>query len=202
MKTPTWATVIAVIMIVFGGCGAINDIRSISMPEKLEEGKEKIKIKADKKALQDSTAIAALDSTETAGADSIAATSDGDADKADIPFFGKKSQEEILTLSEFSKTWIVRFGYIGAVVSLIYLVGGIFLLVRRVFSIKIVYAALAISILCAGAQTSILTSTAAGDFMSKMVGLSQLPSILIDIVLLAVVFASDKDAYKEENLSR
>jgi Na+-translocating ferredoxin:NAD+ oxidoreductase RnfD subunit len=205
MKTPTWGTVIGIMMIVFGGCGALHDIKAISTPQKLKEEQQKIRIRIAEKngAKNDTSAVATItefdgDSTVRVDIDSA----DAETKEVDIPFFGKKSPDEILQLSEFSATWIVRFGFIGAAISIIYLLGGVFLLNRRTFSIKLVYAALVLSMLCAGAQTAILTSNATGDLIAIGTGLGQLPGILIDIILLAVVFSSEKDAYKEENLSR
>ena len=195
MKTPTWGTVIGILMIFFGGCGALNDIRAISMPEQLAEQKELMKKKIEKRKQKK---LAEQDSVTTTEIDSISTASTEDGNK-EVDFFGKKqSVEEILELSEFTKTWIVRFGYIGAVVSILYVLGGVFLLVRKSFSIKLVYAALVISILCSGAQAAVLTSSSATGLIAKTTGLSQIFGILIDIVLLAVVFSSDKEAYKTD----
>ena len=41
MKRPTWGTVIGILMICFGGCSVLNNIKSISLPAKLEEAKAK-----------------------------------------------------------------------------------------------------------------------------------------------------------------
>jgi hypothetical protein len=194
MKTPTWGTVIGIMMIIFGGCGALNDIRSISMPEELAKQKELVKKKLDEKhAKRDS-----LNITET---DSLVTTAE--EEKKEVSIFGHNHKvEEMLDLSEFTKTWIVRFGYIGAFVSLLYALAGVFLLKPKAFSIKLVYAALIISILCSGAQAAVLTSSSAGGFIAITTGLSQFVGIIIDIILLSVVFASDKEAYAVENLSR
>jgi len=194
MKTPTWGTVIGILMICFGGCGALNDIRAISMPEQLAEQKELMKSRMEKEKQKKLTE---QDSVSTAETDSVSAT---DEDK-EIDFFGKKqSVEQILELPEFTKIWIVRFGYIGAVVSILYALGGVFLLIRKSFSIKLVYAALVISILCSGAQAAVLTSSSSSGFIAITTGLSQIFGILIDIILLAIVFSQDKEAYKAENI--
>ena len=188
MKTPTWGTAIGIVMIVFGGCGALNDIKAISMPEELAKQKElmKDKMKEERSASQDSPG--------TESTDSIANTTT--ENEEEISFFGKKqSVDEILDLSEFTKTWIVRFGYIGAFVSLLYMLGGVFLLVRKPFSINLVYAALVISIFCSGAQAAVLTSSSSLGIIAITTGLSQIFGIIIDIVLLAIVFSSDKEAY-------
>ena len=203
MKTPTWGTVIGILMIFFGGCGALNDIRNISMPEKLAEQKELMKDKIEMRKLKKLKESAEQDSVNTVEIDSISTiTDEEDTETEEIDFFGKKqSVEEILDLPEFTKTWIVRFGYIGAFVSILYMLGGLFLLVRKSFSIKLVYAALVISILCSGAQAAVLTSSSSSGIIAISTGLSQIFGILIDIILLAIVFSSDKEAYKISNLT-
>ncbi len=187
MKTPTWGTVIGIMMIVFGGCSALNDIKAISMPETLAKQKEIIRdTMAEENAKEDSVRTEDTDSLATTTAE----------DDENVSFFGnKQSVEEILDLSEFTKTWIVRFGYIGAFVSLLYMLGGVFLLVPKYFSIKLVYAALVISILCSGAHAAVLTSSSASGIIAIATGLSQIFGILVDIILLAVIFSSDKEAY-------
>ena len=45
MKTPTWATVIGILMNVFGGCSVMNDIKSITLPAMLEKQKSLVQEK-------------------------------------------------------------------------------------------------------------------------------------------------------------
>ncbi len=185
MKTPTWGSVIGILMIVFGGCSALNDVKAISMPEELAKQKEIIrKTVAEENSKEDSVRLEDIDSLATSK-----------TSEDEIPFFGKQSVEEILNLSEFTKTWIVRFGYIGAFASLLYMLGGVFLLVPKSFSIKLVYAALVVSILCGGAQAAVLTSSSSSGIIAITTGLSQIFGILVDIILLAVIFSSGKEAY-------
>ena len=37
MKVPTWATVIGVLMILLGGCGALNNVQKIKAPQALDK---------------------------------------------------------------------------------------------------------------------------------------------------------------------
>jgi Na+-translocating ferredoxin:NAD+ oxidoreductase RnfD subunit len=184
MKAPTWGTVIGVIMIIFGGCSVMNDIKSITLPEILEKQKVIINDAMEETVEEDSLATEQIDSVSTPEKDEI-----------DVVKDPKKLVEDVLTLSEFTKTWIVRFGYIGVVISLLYILGGIFLLTPRKISIPIVYAALILSIAFSGVQTVVLTSDSASGIIALTSGFSQIFSIIIDIILLSVVFASDKEAY-------
>ena len=181
MKTPTWATAVAILMILFGGCSIMNDFQAINLPAAIEKGKLEMgkKMKEKREEAQDTT---------TTASDSTAVDQKFDE--------GRKKAEEILNIPEFSKTWIVRFGYVGLASTGIYLLGGIFLLIKRSFSIKLAYAALAISILTSGAQLAVLTSSSSSGMIALWTGLGQLLGIIIDVILLAVIFASDKDAYQ------
>ncbi len=89
----------------------------------------------------------------------------------------------------------MRFGYIGIVISLLYALGGILLLTPKRFSIKVVYAALILSILFSVTQTIVLTSDSESGFIAMSKGFSQIFGIIVDIILLSVVFASDKEVY-------
>ncbi len=178
MKTPTWGTVIGIIMIFFGGCGALNDMKTISMPEELARQKELMKSTVAEKEVE-------KDSVRYGNIDSLTSTSTKDDEE--ISFFGKKqSVEEMLELSAFTKTWIVRFGYIGVFASLLYLLGGIFLLIKKTFSIKLVYAALIISILCSGAQTAVLTSSSSSGIIAASTVSQIFSSLIFSMTILSL----------------
>ena len=189
MKTPTWGVVIGVLMIVFGGCSVMGDFQAIYLPEKFEEemAKAKIKMEEEKEEAIDSVALESADSITRAEAIE-------DAERFEEK---RKDFEEVTNISEFTKTWIIRFGYIGIFVSLLYIAGGVFLLVKQNFSIKLAYAALVVSILCSGMQAAILTSGESSGPIGLFAGVSQIIGIIIDVILLAVIFASDKEAYSD-----
>lgn len=186
MKAPTWGTVIGVMMIIFGGCSLRNDLQSINLPGELEKQKVIIHDAIEEKVETDSVAPAQMDSLDTPEEDGIEAFKDP-----------KKIVEDVLTLSEFTKTWMVRFGYIGVGVSLLYILSGIFLLTPRKLSIPITYTALIVSIAVSGIQAVVLTSSgSASGLIALTSGFSQIFGIIIDIILLSIVFASDKEAYQ------
>jgi|APTNR8051073442_1049403.scaffolds.fasta_scaffold00001_140 hypothetical protein len=188
MKAPTWGTVIGVMMIIFGGCSLRNDLQSINLPGALEKQKVIIHDAIDEEVEEDSV-TEQIDSLGTPEKDGLDAFKDP-----------KKIVEDVLTLSEFTKTWIVRFGYIGVGVSLLYILGGIFLLTPRKLSIPITYTALIVSIAVSGVQAVVLTSSgSASGLIALTSGFSQIFGIIIDIILLSIVFASDKEAYVFSN---
>lgn len=193
MKTPTWATVTGILMIVFGGCSIVNDIKSITLPGMLEKQKGLVKEK-----MAEAREHAKEDSINNAmAADSLGVSEDNDDDDEVEESFEEKEKkvEEAMKLPEFSKTWIVRFGYVGVFSAVLYIVGGIFLLVKRSFSIKLAYAVLIVSIVTSGAQLAVLTSSSSSGIIALTTGLGQIVGIIIDIILMSVIFASDKEAY-------
>lgn len=195
MKTPTWATVIGILMIVFGGCSIVNDFKSIVLPTELEKQRGIIKEKMDE-ARTHATDSAALESADSLKAKEAENDYDYDDDDGEESFEEtEKKVEEAMRLPEFSKIWIVRFGYIGVFSAVLYVLGGIFLLVKRNFSIKLAYAVLIVSILTSGAQLAVLTSSSSSGIIALTTGLGQILGIIIDILLMSVIFASDKEAY-------
>jgi hypothetical protein len=185
MKTPTWGTVIGVLMIMFGGCSVLSNVQLINLPDKLEEKKVEIHHNMDESKTEES------DSVDVEANDSLI-TESGPSGKEEK----LEEAEKALELSEFSKTWMVRFGYIGIIVALIYMTSGFFLMKPKRFSIQLAYGALILSIAYCATQTVVLTSAGSSAGMIALItGASKIVSIIIDIILLSVVFASDKEAY-------
>lgn len=102
---------------------------------------------------------------------------------------------EMFSMSDFTKTWTVRLGYMGLIVSILYILSGVFLLVKKPFSINLVYGALALSIVFSITESIVLTSDSAGGLMAMAAGFGNFFGIIIDIILLVVVVAMDKTAY-------
>lgn len=169
----------------------MNDIKSITLPAILEKQKALVKGKMEEARTH------AADSSATK-IDSLATADDDPKESFDEK---QKKVDEMLKLSDFSKTWIVRFGYVGVFSAVLYILGGIFLLVRKSFSIKLAYAVLIFSILSSAVQAAVLTSGESSGIIALSTGLSQLLGVVVDIILIAIIFASDKEAYSDQNLS-
>jgi hypothetical protein len=186
MQRPTWGTVIGILMIAFGGCSVLNNIQAISLPSTLEAETIRLKKEIDKEA-SDTLREETSDTLTISNTEPIKKTKK--EEKFDI---AKKALE----LSEETKIWIVRFGYIGILISIIYATAGVFLLSPRKISIKLVYAALIVSIAYSATKTIVLTSQgSASGVIALTMGATQLFGILIDVILLSIVFSSDQEAY-------
>jgi hypothetical protein len=191
MKTPTWGLVTGILMMFFGGCSVMSDVQSINMPSMLEMQQNMLK------GITDGIKTTNADSVETEKTDSIE-NHNSRADQALIVDNMGKTMDEMFYMSDFSKTWIVRFGYIGIFVSFIYILGGVFLLIRKKFSLELAYAALGLSILFGVIQSIVLSTNSSNGLMSMSTGFSQVFGIMIDIILVIVIVVSDRTAYKEQ----
>lgn len=177
-------------MIIFGGCSVLNNIQSINLPAKLDEKKAELhkKIEEEKENTTDSLIV-----TEAIDSSTLGESGGEKKYKAEKKFDLAKNA---LDMPESTKTWIVRFGYMGILVAIIYCLGGLFLLVPKNFSIKLAYGVLILSIGFTAAKTiTLLSPGAASGVIALTMGGAQLFSVIIDIVLLSIIFSSDKDFY-------
>lgn len=74
---------------------------------------------------------------------------------------------------------------------------GVFLLLKKPFSIPLVYIALTASMVVTLAQYMVLSSDSSGGILAAVTGTGQLFGIIIDLVLLIVVITVDKSAYNQ-----
>ncbi len=191
MKTPTWAYVIGIMMMLFGGCSITGDLQSINSPNMLEMQHKMMA------GMTGETDTIEMDSIGLDINNTIGNSNSGSSEQQAFKNMAK-TMKEMFYVSEFTKKWMVRFGYIGLFFSILYVFAGIFLLVKKTFSIKLAYLALALSILFSVIQAIVLSSDSSGGYISLTSGFSQIFGIIIDIILLVVILVSDKTAYKTE----
>lgn len=185
MKTPTWGILIGIFMMLFGGCSVINDMQTVYMPDVIEMQKNMMEgFSQGVNTTSDSTNVA----------DTISSVVDRSGNDEAFKNM-EKTMNKMFYMSDFTKTWMVRFGYIGALVSLVYILGGVFLLIRKDYSIKLVYAVLLLSIAFAITKAVVLSSEASSGLIAFASGYSQMFGVVIDIVFLVVIVASDKTTY-------
>ncbi len=177
MKTPTWAIVVGIFLMLFGGCSVTKSIQAINMPDMLE-----MQTKMMEKM------------TQSSSTDSI--TNNSVNEQAEVFQGMAEGMQEMFAMSEFTKTWTVRFGYLGIIVAIAYIFSGIFLMVRRDFSIKLAYGALVLSMIFSVIQSMVLASDSSGGFISKAAGFGNSFGIILDLILLVVIVAMDKSAFE------
>jgi len=192
MKTPPiWGYIVGISMMFFGGCGVLNDIKLINTPMLFDVQKKMWEDISNMEKKSDSTSLAYSDSMLSKIHKNNHLQTLGDM---------AKSMEEVYGMSDFTRTWIVRFGYIGLFVAIIYILGGVFLLLKRNFSIKLAYGSIALSILFSIVRWWVLAiDSGPGQVIGLAAGTSQIFGLVIDFILLVVIFASDKTAYYQNS---
>ncbi len=218
MKLPTWATVVGIIMLLFGGCGALSNVNKINTPNTLNEmsevleeinsemskemGKVKEEIRSDTvesvEVIQDEISDVTPDSVEIAGYKTEVNKFDAD-DSAGIAMmeglFG--SVGNIMTFSDYYKVWIVRLGIIGLIASVLYALAGLLLIIGKSFSLNLVYGAIAVSLLSVIFQIVIITMDKESGLAAKSTNIGNYFMIMVNVVLLIIVLASDKSYFHE-----
>lgn len=187
MKTPTWAYIVGILMMLLGGCSTIKNCQLILTPVLLENQK------AMMKGLVPMVSVRVDTTTQTLGDSSITVI-----EKTRSPLGNKEmiqNMEKMFYMSDFQKTWIVRLGYIGFIPSLIYIVGGLFLLIKRRFSIKLACSALILSALFSVIRTVVLLKEASIGFIAMSSSFGMIFGVIMDVILLIIILASDRSYY-------
>jgi len=192
MKLPSWALVVGVCLILFGGCSISSNIGKINSPDAFEfqEG-----LMDSMKDVVEKSMDEAMDEAEKDSVFSETISKLKDEPGMEIIEEMAGGIENLFTISEFTKIWTVRFGYIGVAIAIIYLLSGVILFLRKSFSIKFVLFALGISIIFSIVESIVLSSGAQNFLLSISAGFGNIFSIIIDVILLVVILANDKRSY-------
>jgi len=198
MTKPGWATAIGVIMIMFGGCGAfdkIGDINSDKITLMMDQAMDESMNEAYKN--QDSIKTIKYEEIDSNGLEGLSILTDSivvdSMNNVDMP----ATMKQAFNISDYRKTWLKRFGYMGLIIALLFVIGGIMLLSTKKFTIPIVLSAIALS-LAFGIFQYFIYSADSGS--GKWIGIGENIGIafgvIVDIILLIVVSVSDKAYFK------
>jgi len=205
MKVPTWVKVVGILMILKGGCGVFQNVQNINSPKILdmqeeimsgvvEEMEEKIEEQKNEDQ-EEQAGEAALDEENDSGESSTESEEKDDTENVEK---GVEMIKSMLNVSDYYKKWIVIFGYVGIVVSLLSLVAGIFFMTPKRFSLPLAYASLVVSLIAAIAQYVVLSKDDSSGMITMFSGLGMIMVALVNIVLLVVIFANDKSIFYPE----
>ena len=190
MRRPKWVTTIGVICIVLGIFRMFNAGQLIFLPDLLDNGKRIME-----RTASDTSAI--LEDT-IAGISYSYRISHDSADQEALQRLNKILGDN-LTPSPYFITWSVRMGYIGLVVMLIYISGGVLLLFARPFSIKFIYASLGLALLYYIFFFMILLSDKAASPLAFGEALERFIAIIIDLTLVGYVISGSKEYFYRQN---
>ena len=192
MKRPSWATTIGILGIIFGILGVSGGAQEMAMPSMFEMQKDMM------------TSLS--EGTDSKGEDipkvSWEIEKDGEIQKIKMAEMFENLQEQF-QLPEWYKSWAAAIGGISMLAAALYLLSGIFLLMTKPIAITLFYTAIGVSITWAIIQATLYTQAGSGMLMAQIPGF--MASIVIDIVLLVVVLAGNKEAFhivaEENNIS-
>lgn len=206
MKRPTWAIVIGIFMLLFGGCGALSKIGDIKTPEMVDLMNESFEeIEANAKEDMDEETLEVRDSMRKKNVNELS-----EDEKKMMELFSDSIQVDSMqnvdfestmksafNISEYRQTWMVRFGYIGLAVAILFLIGGIMLLASRKYTIPVVLSVFAISMAFGIFQLVIYAAdTETGKMIGKLGSIGIYFSIALDIIFLIMVMVFDKTFFR------
>ena len=215
-QTPTWAIVVAILMMLIGGCGIKNDVQFIKirsildMKDKILENigddnghsepdsliKAEIEVGSEKSDSSD--AFEALkepyiEDDDNKASDTVyTVNNESDSDKKMVKdMFGA-----MLDIPEKTIKKIIVFGYIGLFFSFLFLLGGLFLLIKKSFSIKLAYGVLGANVLFSLIRWAMLSGEG-GTLLSISNSVGAAFTIFGCIILFVVIISSDKSHYDD-----
>jgi hypothetical protein len=209
-QTPTWAIIVAILMMLIGGCGIKSDIQYINIRSMLAK-KDKFMNKIDASIEKEKDSLAAVSAddvaVDTLTMDTISEEVEEDVvntDTSAIDINGEKKDinevkdmiEGFLDVPEETILWMIRLGYIGLFFSFLFLVGGLFLLIKKDFSIQLAYIVLGANIVFSIFKW-IMLSGKGGSLLAISNSLGAAFSIIIAIILGIVIVSCDKSHYEE-----
>ena len=103
--------------------------------------------------------------------------------------------DELLILSDNARRWLLRFAYMGLVVSLFYIVAGAFLFIKKPYSPNVALLVLGIGIVFSLVQSTIMFTQGGMNLTTLLRGTTHIFALIFDVIMLIVVAVSNKEAY-------
>jgi len=197
MEKPGWATFMGVIMILIGGCSALDNYGDTNTDKALEKQAELFDdMDMDMEVARDtSTSEEIIDSTDEKVIRMFGDTMVRDSNNnVDV----KQTIQNLIRMSPYRIQWLKRFGYIGLAIALLYILAGVLFLTHRKYTIQVALTVLAISLVFGIFQFIILRAdTGSSQMISKISNFEVYWSIFLDIVLLLPIMVLDKSYFNE-----
>lgn len=213
MSKPTWVIVYAIFMFLVGGCSLFNDIGDLNI-DKLEQLQEEmldvdvnVNVNVEGDNIESDTFQTKLDTMSEAKIDTMnqrlsmlfGDTLQRDANgKVDM----KATIKKATNISEYRKTWTKRFAMISLVISILFIIGGIFLLTKNKITVPFIITTLASSMAFGLFQYFIFKADeASGSLIATTGKFEVIFSIVVDVILLIVFMVLDKSYFTEEKFT-
>jgi hypothetical protein len=185
VKKPTWVNVMGVLAIIFGlmgVMGVMGGVQEILMPQMLDAQKEFLgEMKAElKPKVENELIVETLEKKETNDID---------------PSFIFNQFESMLSFPDWFKKWAPIIGGVSMIAGILYLLGGVFLLMVKSFAPNFFLIACGFSIFWEVVSTLIYSNLGGLMFLGQLPG--AIVSILIDAVLMTVLLTSNQRIFKD-----
>lgn len=150
----------------------------------------------------DSSLVHSIDSLKT-----ILGGEDGfdEMDRVDLTEFERESLlkvgnvpkafSDMFSVSDHTKLWTKRFAWIGLIINMVFIAGGIWMLMMKKWSPRLAMVILTVSILTSVARILIITGDTETGFFAKVSWLGDIWSIILDLGLLITLLVVDKSPY-------
>ena len=191
MKRPGWSTIVGIMMILFGGCGATNDFKQIYTPALMEFQKDLVI------ELESETDITELDSSELAMLEKLSG-------------LDKENQEDTtqVTVADHIKSMtsippvalskLVMHGYIGIVISVLYALAGLLLFFKRRHVLKFAVTMLVISLIFVVYQAIDIRGFEISRLLKMGLEFNIYFGAFLDVVLLIILAFVDKSYFRQK----
>ncbi len=189
MKRPTWATIVGVLAIIFGGFGVLAGAQKMVMPSMIEMQKEMMANMGAVTISDDDSSSKIIWKIETEGAP-------GEAKVIEMSNVFESMEKE-LNIPDWYRTWAFAIGFVSLVLAALYFLSGVFLLMTKKYAIKFFYYVVCGSI-CWAIIQSVIYSQSESGFLFAHIPMA-VAGIVMDVMLLVVVLAGGKDAFYSEN---
>ncbi len=190
MKRPVWVKTIGIICIILGLFRFFSALQYTLTPHFIDQGKQLLDLKNPDTTIHVKDTIGPFRFEYNVSNDSI---------KIAKEIFGYRGMYDLtLKVTDYFRIWIVRLGITGMIVMILYIFGGIALLMGRRFSLPVIYCTLGLSILYYAAFIFIILSDKTNSYMAFSTSIGRVTALLLDMGLLGWLIAEDKSYFRKK----
>lgn len=209
MSRPTWVLIYSIFLFLIGGCSFFNNLGDTqadninammekAFQEKSDSTTESKKFKVN--ARMDTMSQAKKDSVKQElerifGKDGLIVDENDNIDMS-------ATMRNTSKISDYRKSWTIKFGWIGVLFSILFVVGGILMLIKSKITIPFIITILSTSMAFGLFQFFIYKADVeSGNLVAMSSKFGIFFGLGIDVILLIVFMVVDKSYFAEEKYS-
>jgi|GEM_PF-5793879 len=209
MSRPTWVLIYSIFLFLIGGCSLFNNIGDTQV-EKIDALMDKAYSQKDG-IEKDSAKLrvnARLDTMSQAKRDSVKQQLEKVFGKDDLVIDENDNIDMTATMqktskiSDYRKSWTIKFGWIGVFFSILFIVGGVLMLMKSKITIPFILTILSSSMAFGLFQFFIYKADVeSGSLITMSSKFGIFLGLGIDVILLIVFMVLDKSYFAEEKFT-